>query len=156
MKCLHELKFFMWVVYNFNCSYQTYRSPTLQTCYSAREEARVEVSSPFLFFLGSRCYAHASPRARNISLSLGTKVEILWYGPIAPQIFSLRVDFDDTRKCWILFFQGISRFVFSLPPHTLHKHIVAVKATIDKQSPHGKLLFKSGDYIFETGSACLY
>ena len=41
-------------------------------------------------------------------------------------------------------FFGISRFIFSPPPHTLYKHIVAVKATIDKQSPHGKSLFKSG------------
>ena len=29
------------------------------------------------------------------------------------------------------------------PLHTLYKHIVAVKATIDKQSPHAKLLLKS-------------
>ena len=41
-------------------------------------------------------------------------------------------------------FFGISPFIFSPLPHTLYKHIVAVKATIDKQSPHGKLLFKSG------------
>ena len=37
-----------------------------------------------LFFLGSKCYAHASPRARNISLSLGTKVEILYTEFIKP------------------------------------------------------------------------
>ena len=41
-------------------------------------------------------------------------------------------------------FFGISLFFYSLPPHTLYKQIVAVKATIDKQSPHGKLLFESG------------
>ena len=30
---------------------------------------------------------------------------------------------------------------YALPPlHTLYKHIVAVKATINKQSPHAKLL----------------
>ena len=35
-------------------------------------------------------------------------------------------------------------FVRLPPPHTEYKHIVAVKATIDKQSPHAKLLLKSG------------
>ena len=41
-------------------------------------------------------------------------------------------------------FFDISLFKLFLPPHTLYKHIVAVKARIDKQSPHGKLLFKLG------------
>ena len=36
----------------------------------------------------------------------------------------------------------ISLFILFPPSRTLYKHIVAVKATIDKQSPHGKLLFK--------------
>ena len=37
-------------------------------------------------------------------------------------------------------------FLFKLlpPPHTLYKHIVAVKAMINKQNPHAKLLLKSG------------
>ena len=38
-------------------------------------------------------------------------------------------------------FLDISLFKLLSPPHTLYKHIVAVKAMIDKQSPHGKLLF---------------
>ena len=63
--------------------------------------------------------------------------------------FSLRVDFEDSRKGWILIFFGISHFMFSPPPHTLSKHIVAVEATIDKQSPHGKVLFKSGGLFSE-------
>ena len=42
-------------------------------------------------------------------------------------------------------FFDISIFKHFPPPHTLYKHIVAVKAAwIDKQSPHGKLLFTSG------------
>ena len=41
-------------------------------------------------------------------------------------------------------FFGISSFICLPPPHTLYKDIVAVKATIDKQSPHTKLLLKSG------------
>ena len=49
------------------------------------EGGRIEISTPvlFLFFVffvwgwGARCSAHASPRAGIISLSLGTKVEML-------------------------------------------------------------------------------
>ena len=37
-------------------------------------------------------------------------------------------------------FFGFSLFINSSPRLTLHRHIVAVKATIDKQSPHAKLL----------------
>ena len=57
-----------------------------------------------------------------------------------------RLDFD-------VFFV-ISLFIYLPPLHTLCKHIVAVKATIDKQSPRGKLWFKSTVLNFETGSAC--
>ena len=39
---------------------------------------------PLPFFLGGRGVMRM--RARNISLSLGTEVEILWFGSIAPQI----------------------------------------------------------------------
>ena len=92
---------------------------------------------------GSRCYAHGSPRARITSLSLGM-LKWKYY----------RVDFEDSRKGWILMFLDISRFIFSPPPHTLYKHIVAVKAMIDKQSPHEKLLFKSG-FHFRNG-LCLF
>ena len=42
-----------------------------------------------------------------------------------------------------LIFFDISVFKHLPPPHTFYKHIVAVKATIDKQSPHSKLLLKS-------------
>ena len=40
-------------------------------------------------------------------------------------------------------FFGFFLFILSPPRHTLYRHI-AVKATIDKQSPHAKLLLKSG------------
>ena len=54
-------------------------------------------------------------------------------------------------------FFDISLFKLFPPSHTFYKHIVAVKATIDKQSPHGKLLFKSGGgVIFETGSVLYF
>ena len=56
--------------------------------YTARKgtELRFRLRVYFLFFLESRCYAHAPPRAKNIRLSLGTKVEILLFGSIALQI----------------------------------------------------------------------
>ena len=37
-------------------------------------------------------------------------------------------------------FFGFFLFINSSPRLTLYRHIVAVKATIDKQSPHAKLL----------------
>ena len=43
-----------------------------------------------------------------------------------------RLDID---VFWLFFL-----FINSSPRLTLHRHIVAVKATIDKQSPHAKLL----------------
>ena len=43
-----------------------------------------------------------------------------------------RLDID---VFWLFFL-----FINSSPPLTLYRHIVAVKATIDKQSPHTKLL----------------
>ena len=48
----------------------------------------------------------------------------------------------------------ISLFKRLPPPHSVYRHIVAVKATIDKQSPHSKLLLKLGIFYFETGFAC--
>ena len=42
-------------------------------------------------------------------------------------------------------FFDISLFKDLAPPHALYKRIVAVKMTIDKQSPHAKLL-KSGGF----------
>ena len=86
-----------------------------------------------LFLLWSKSGAHASPRARSISVSLGTRVEI----SITPPFSSCESTSKIAGKVGYLFF-GISP-----PPHTLYRHIVAVKATIDKQSPHGKLMFKS-------------
>ena len=50
-------------------------------------------------------------------------------------------------------FWHFSFYLFAPATDTLYKHTIAVKATIDKQSPHGKLLLKSG-FFFETGSAC--
>ena len=41
----------------------------------------------FIFLVGSMCCAHLSPHARSISLSLGSKAEILHH-------FSLRVDYN--------------------------------------------------------------
>ena len=43
-----------------------------------------------------------------------------------------------------LLFSDISLFKRLPPPRTFYKHIVAIKATIDKQSPHSKLLLKWG------------
>ena len=43
-----------------------------------------------------------------------------------------------------MMFFDISLFKLLPPPHTIYKHIVAVKVTIDKQSPHAKLFLKSG------------
>ena len=75
------------------------------------------------------------------ALSLGTKVEIIMVWFYCTTDFSLRVELEDIRLDIDVFWH----FSFYLhPPYTLYKHIVAVKATIDKQSPHGKLLFKSG------------
>ena len=54
-----------------------------------------------------------------------------------------------------LIFFDISLFERLPPPSTFYKHIVAVKATIDEQSPHSKLLLKSG-FFFETGSTCYF
>ena len=96
----------------------------------------------FLSFLGSRCCAHASPRAKSISLSLGTTD------------FSLRVALEDCRKGWILMFFGISRFIFSPLPHTLYKLIVTVKAMIDIKAEFTRKVAVVGGFIFETGSAC--
>ena len=33
-------------------------------------------------------------------------------------------------------------------PRTFYKHIISVKATINKQSPHSKLLLKLGGFLF--------
>ena len=46
-----------------------------------------------------------------------------------------------------LIFFDISLFKRLPPPCTFYKYIVAVKATIDKQSPHSKLLLKSGFFF---------
>ena len=46
-----------------------------------------------------------------------------------------------------LIFFDISLFKRLPPPRTFYKHIVAVKATIDKQSPYSKLLLKSGGFL---------
>ena len=48
-------------------------------------------------------------------------------------------DFDQERLD-IDVFLAFFLFINSSPLLTLYRHIVAVKATIDKQSPHAKLL----------------
>ena len=46
----------------------------------------------------------------------------------------------DQERLDIDVFLAFFLYINSSPPHTLYRHIVAVKATIDKQSPHTKLL----------------
>ena len=43
-------------------------------------------------------------------------------------------------------FVGMSRFMLC-PRYILYKHIATVKTTIDKQSPHAKLLLKVGVFF---------
>ena len=47
---------------------------------------------------------------------------------------------DIDQEGWILMFFGFFLLINSCPRLRLYRHIVAVKATIDKQSPHAKLL----------------
>ena len=49
-------------------------------------------------------------------------------------------DIDQERLDIAVFLAFLFFFINSSPPLTLYRHIVAVKATIDKQSPHAKLL----------------
>ena len=71
----------------------------------------------------------------------------------------MRVELEDTKseRLYIDVFFGISLFIYSPPPHVHYTNTsLLCKATTDKQSPHGKLLFfksREGD-VFETGSAC--
>ena len=46
-----------------------------------------------------------------------------------------------------LTFFDISLFKRLPPPRTFYKHIVAVKATIDKQSPHSISVVKVGGFL---------
>ena len=53
-------------------------------------------------------------------------------------------------------FFDMSLFKLLPPPHTLYKHIVAVKAMIDKQSPHANCcLSRGGGGCFRNG-LCLF
>ena len=47
---------------------------------------------------------------------------------------------DIDQEGWILMFFGFFKKINSSPRLTLYRHIAAVKATIDMQSPHAKLL----------------
>ena len=51
-------------------------------------------------------------------------------------------------------FFGFFLFINSSPRLALYRHIVAVKATIDKQSPHAKLLFLNISNEVEISSFC--
>ena len=79
----------------------------------------------------------------KLGLRLGTKVKILKAIFIAPLGFSLAFEWSWKtliRKGCILMFFGFFLFINSSRRYTLYRHIVVVKATIDKQSPHAKLL----------------
>ena len=62
---------------------------------------------------------------------------------VAPQFLAgVRVGLEDIdQEGWILMFFGFFLLISSSSRLTLYRHIVAVKATIDMQSPHAKLLF---------------
>ena len=70
----------------------------------------------------------------KLGLSLGTKVKICCTID--------RVELEDIdQEGWILMFFGFFLLINSSPRLTLYGHIVAVKVTIDMQSPHAKLLY---------------
>ena len=48
-------------------------------------------------------------------------------------------------------FFGFSDLIRFPPLHTLYNHIVAVKATIDKQKSTRKIFVKVGDFCFDGG-----
>ena len=48
-------------------------------------------------------------------------------------------------------FFGFSDLIRFPPLHTLYKHIVAVKATIDKQKSTRKIVVKVGGFCFDGG-----
>ena len=75
----------------------------------------------------------------KLGLSLGTKVKICC---TTPQFLAgVRVELEDIdQEGWILMFFGFFPLINSSARLTLYRHIVAVKATIDMQSPHAKLL----------------
>ena len=93
---------------------------------------------------------------------MSTKVEIFWC--IVPSCIRFRaVSEVFSRYEWSCELSGKvvfdvlwhSFFIYSPPLHTLYKHIVAVKTTINKQSPHGNCCLSRGRAIFETSSAGL-
>ena len=61
---------------------------------------------------------------------------------VAPQFLAgVRMEFEDIdQEGWILMFFGFFLLINSSSRLTLYRHIVAVRATIDMQSPHAKLL----------------
>ena len=85
------------------------------------------------------------------TLSLGTKVEIImvWFycttflAASGVARYQERLDID----VFLAFL-----FLFICPRHIHYTNTSLL--SIDKHSPHGKLLFKSGVFIFEKGSAC--
>ena len=53
----------------------------------------------------------------------------------------VQVELEDIdQEGWILMFFGFFLLINLSPRLTFYRHIVAVKATIDMQSPHAKLL----------------
>ena len=66
-----------------------------------------------------------------------------------------RVDLEDSRKGWILlFFWHFSFYLFAPATYIIHTSLLS-KRRSDKQSPHAKLLFKSGFFNFRNG-LCLF
>ena len=61
----------------------------------------------------------------------------------------VKLDFQDRFEIDVFWH---SLYQLSPPPQTLYKHVVAVKATIDKQSPHRKLLFKDRSLFMDVPS----
>ena len=73
-------------------------------------------------------------------LSLGTKVKILLHHSHWFSLRSSGVGRYWSGKVGYWCFFGFFLFINSSPRLSLYRHIVAIKATIDKQSPNAKLL----------------
>ena len=105
------------------------------------EWGRVQVSVLHQFFFLVLLYMQAS-----IACVLGLVTcqrNIHKWETVAPKFTSLHSRSWISRTGLKLMFFDISLYKRLPPPHTFYKHIVAVKATINKQSPHSKLLLNS-------------
>ena len=88
--------------------------------------------------MGSEFPEFCSVTKPKLGLSLGTKVKILLHHTVVIDSRCVRVELEDIdqERLDIDVFFGFFLFINSSPRLTLYRHIVAVKATIDKQSPH--------------------